>query len=166
MRRTQRLRAHDDQGEAQGDRACERKDPPGNLRPDGIAFEVIRHGPPRQRRRDKEGDDHHQREILRDKIHEARYGSTEYLPDANLFDALLGGEGGEPEQPKACNDNGQNRKQAGQHAGEVDGGEFFLELNIHKRILEGILRPVFPEYLFHFLQRRLKILPFTEPDGE
>ena len=91
MRRTQRLRAHDDQGEAQGDRACERKDPPGNLRPDGIAFEVIRHGPPRQRRRDKEGDDHHQREILRDKIHEARYGSTEYLPDANLFDALLPG---------------------------------------------------------------------------
>ena len=46
MRRSQRLRAHDQQCEDQRDGSCHREDPPCNIGADGITLKIIVHRPP------------------------------------------------------------------------------------------------------------------------
>lgn len=54
-----------------------------------------------------------------------------------------GSQGSKAEQSKTRDHDRENSKQAGKAAGQVNGGEFFLKLHIHERILEGISRTIF-----------------------
>src|SRR5690606_3660774 len=115
-----------------------REYPPGDFRPDRVAFEVLVHSQPRQRRPDHKRDDDEQGKVAGDQVDNTDDRSPQHFSDANFLCALFCGEGGESEQTQTGDNDSKNSKQACQSARQVDGCEFLLELLIDESVLKRI----------------------------
>ncbi len=135
--RTHGLNTDRQEGNGEGDSACQGEDPPIDLRTIGKRIEPFVHGPPRRREGDERGDPDKHRKVLADEADDTTDGGAEYFADPDLLGALFGSIGNEAEQAEAGNKDCEDGEGDEYPAGLLLGVIQFIKVGIHEGVAEG-----------------------------
>jgi len=135
--RTHGLNTDRQEGNGEGDGACQEEDPPTDLRTISKRIEPFVHGPPCDREGDERSDPDKHREVLADEADDTTDGGAEYFADPDLLGALFGSIGNEAEQTETGNKDGEDGEGDEYLAGLLLGVIQFIKVVIHEGVAEG-----------------------------
>jgi len=135
--RTHGLNTDRQEGNSEGDSACQEEYPPTDIRTIGKRIEPFVHGPPCDWEGDECGDADKLREVLADEADDITDGGAKYFADPDLLGALFGSISNEAEETKAGNEDGKDGEGDEYPASLLLGVRQFIKVVIHEGVVEG-----------------------------